>query len=93
MANSSLTQQLQTLFSQTGEAHHQAFLASDGADPEWPIWYADYLHSKLGDLLKVTMTKSELVYLLVLADKRQKLDAPGGNWAYYYARFFARRYR
>ena len=26
---------------QTGQAHHKAFEATDGADPDWPIWYAE----------------------------------------------------
>ncbi len=93
MTDVGLNQQLQSLFSETGHAHHQAYLASDGADPDWPLWYADYLHARLTDLLKITLTKSELVYLLVLADKKLKLDAPGADWVHFYARFFMRRYR
>jgi hypothetical protein len=85
--------ELQVLFDAAGHVHHQAFQATDGADPEWPLWYADYLHAKLSNLLGITLTKSELVYLLVLADKRQKLDAPRADWARYYARFFLSRYR
>jgi hypothetical protein len=85
--------QLQVLFEAAGNGHHQAFQATDGADPEWPLWYADYLHSKLSNLLGITLTKSELTYLLVLADKRLKLDAPGADWTRYYARFFLSRYR
>ena len=39
--------QLAELFKQTGEAHHQAFLETDGEDPEWAIWYAGYLQDRL----------------------------------------------
>ena len=31
------------LLLEAGRAHHAAFAATDGADPDWSIWYADYL--------------------------------------------------
>jgi hypothetical protein len=46
----------------------------------------------LGEVLSASFTKSELVYLFVLADKEQMLRAPGADWAGYYARFFAERF-
>ena len=84
--------ELVALFQQAGTAHHQAYAASDGADPEWPLWYADFLKEKLAGLLGATFTKSELVYLLVRVSNEQPLDAPGADWARYYARFFIRHY-
>ena len=42
-----LTRQLEELFREASEAHHQAYIETDGADPEWPLWYADYLRDKL----------------------------------------------
>src|SRR3954471_10797358 len=42
-----LGRQLEGLFHEVGEAHHQAYIETDGADPEWPLWYADYLRDKL----------------------------------------------
>ena len=85
-------QSLVNLFIETGRAHHQAFLDSDGFDPEWPLWYADYLKGRLATLLEASLTKSELVYLLVSVDREQAAEAPGVNWAKYYARFFIDRY-
>jgi hypothetical protein len=87
-----LTQRLAALFRETGRAHHQAFIQTAGEDPEWPLWYADYLQEKLGKLLSAKFTKSELIYLLVTAAGEQTLNAPGADWAQYYARFFTRRY-
>ena len=43
MVDKKLAQQLEELLRETGEAHHQAYIETDGADPEWPLWYADYL--------------------------------------------------
>jgi hypothetical protein len=81
-----LAGQLEELFRETGEAHHQAYIETDGADPEWPLWYADYLQERLGLLLDASFTKSELVYLLIWVATEQPLSAPGANWARYYAR-------
>jgi hypothetical protein len=84
--------QLEGLLREVGEAHHQAYIETDGADPEWPLWYADYLRERLGALLEASFTKSELVHMLVLVANEQTLKAPGANWARYYARFFITRY-
>ena len=92
MPNPDLPQQLSDLFMQTGHAHHQAFIEVDGNDPDWPLWYADHLRKPLGKHLNAEFTKSELVYLLVLADKEHPLEAPGSPWPNYYARFFIERY-
>jgi hypothetical protein len=92
MAGTDLAQQLEELFRETGEAHHQAYIETDGADPEWPLWYADYLRERLGALLDASFTRSQLVYLLILVASEQPLNAPGANWARYYARFFIERY-
>lgn len=92
MTEMDLARQLEELFHEVGAAHHQAYLETDGADPEWPLWYADYLRDKLGSLLDASFTKSELVYLLVLLSHEQPLSAPGANWARYYAKFFIRLY-
>ena len=42
MMEMDLAGQLENLFHEVGEAHHQAYIETDGADPEWPLWYADY---------------------------------------------------
>jgi hypothetical protein len=93
MTETDLARQLEDLFHEVGEAHHQAYIETDGVDPEWPLWYADYLHEKLGDLLDASFTRSELVYLLVLVANEQPLRAPGANWERYYARFFIGLYK
>ena len=87
-----LVQRLSELFKETGQAHHQAFIEVDGDDPDWPLWYAEHLHEPLGEYLSATLTRAELVYLLVLADKEHNLRAPGAQWPRYFARFFIERY-
>jgi hypothetical protein len=92
MENKELAQQLIDLFQAAFDAHKQAYIETNGLDPEWPLWYADYLRVSLAKLLKAQFTKSDLVYLIVLADKEQRLCAPGADWTRYYARFFLERY-
>lgn len=84
--------QLKELFKETGEAHHEAFIDVDGADDEWPSWYAEHMHKRLCALLRAEFTRSELIYLLVLADRERGLRAPGAEWTAYYGRFFLARY-
>lgn len=85
-------QQLENLFREAGKAHHQAYKEMDGADPDWPIWYAGYLRDKLADLLGASFTKSELVYLLISLDREVQRVAPGANWQAFYARALLERY-
>lgn len=92
MTDTGLRKQLSELIHEAGEAHHKAFIATDGVDPDWPLWYADYLLEKFHKLLGASFTKSELTYLLVLMDKEQARHAPGANWPKYYAKFLVDRY-
>ena len=92
MSELDLAGRLEDLFRETGEAHHQAYIETDGADPEWPLWYAGYLRERLAPLLDASFTKSELVYLLLWVANEQALNAPGADWARYYAEFYMQRY-
>ncbi len=51
-----------------------------------------FLMNRLTKRLKAKFTKSELVYLLVAADREQEFRAPGADWPGYYAKFFYDRY-
>ena len=80
------------LFAETGPAHHRAYSAGNGADPEWPLWYAEYLQARLNELLGAALTRSELTYLLVLVEKERQAAAAAAAWTDYYADFFIDRY-
>lgn len=92
MAEIDIAQELEDLFRKTGSAHNKAFIKTNGEDPDWPLWYADYLLEKLGKLLNAKFTKSELVYLLVMVEKEREMMAPGADWVVYYTNFFNERY-
>jgi len=94
MSNSKekLIEELANLLNETAEAHHKAFAATDGVDDEWPIWYAVYLLDKMRTMLNSKFTKSELIYILVSAEKENGLLAPGAYWPRFYANFIVSRY-
>jgi hypothetical protein len=79
--------ELATLLQETGKAHHQAFIATNGFDPEWPLWYAEYLEDKLPIHLGRDLTRSEIVYNLIAAQRALEDDESAEPWPQYYARF------
>jgi hypothetical protein len=93
MPDADLLTKVASLLHQTAEDHHVAFKATDGADPDWSIWYAGHLLENGFDaMLGATLLKSDLIYLLVSVDKEMQARAPGGRWERYYAKFFIERY-
>jgi NAD(P)H-hydrate epimerase len=74
---------LAALVQECGEAHHKAYAESDGADPDWALWYAPWLQARSEELSG--RTRSELTYLLVKADKA-RADAGDEPWPELFAR-------
>jgi len=70
---------------ETASAHHQAFLDTDGADPEWPLWYATRLAERLPAVSGFVGTRSELVYWLVRLDREYQDTDSTIPWARFYA--------
>jgi hypothetical protein len=77
---------------ETGKSHHHAFMKTEGVDPEWPLWYADYIQGQLGKLLQAELTKSEIIYLLLLFEEKRTEEAPESKWTEYYAKKLVDRY-
>lgn len=92
MDGSALIKTISDCLIETAEAHHKAFAATEGEDPDWPLWYSDHLHERMCNLLKAKFTKSELIYMLVMADKKMGLHAPGAYWPSFCARLFVQEY-
>lgn len=80
------------LMKETGEAHHEAYIETDGYHPDWPLWYAEQMLEPLNALLNASMTRSELVYLLIKLDIDRRTEAPGAEWTTYNARVLAGLY-
>lgn len=88
MDNGQLRAGLVEQFRQVGSAHHHAYIPTNGDDPEWPLWYAEYLQNDLQALIGKEMTRSELVYWMVRLHKEHQAHAPYSPWLEYYADYF-----
>jgi NAD(P)H-hydrate epimerase len=71
---------VEELLRETAAAHHEAFLATDGADPEWPLWYATYLAERLPAVSSFMGTRSDLVYWLVRLDSEYQSSDSAIPW-------------
>jgi hypothetical protein len=76
------------LLLETGRAHHQAFLATDGVDPGWPQWYADHMVPRLRDRLGAVITADRVAAWLERADQEHRRQGAGVPWADFYAARF-----
>jgi hypothetical protein len=70
------------LLSEVAQTHHRVYQFSDGADPDWASWYADWLirRSPFAELFGRTPVPSELVWLLVELDRRYTVERPDDPW-------------
>jgi hypothetical protein len=76
-----------------GRAHHEAFIETDGDDPEWAEWYADHLLEDLSNALGVALTANELATTLSELARQHGDESPDELWHGYYARELLARYR
>jgi hypothetical protein len=83
--------QLTEMLEEAGQRHHEAFATANGADPEWPAWYAPYLQQRLWGHVDPLPTRSELIYLLIGAEREHRAASPDTAWAPFYAEFMLRR--
>lgn len=76
---------LAALLREAGRAHHNAFLATDGDDADWPLWYANFIQQPLREQLGIEYTRSRLVYCLINADYEHQAQSPDSDWSTFYA--------
>jgi hypothetical protein len=79
---------LAELFGAAGSAHHHAFAATNGDDPDWPVWYADYLAPRLSALLGRPLQSRMLAADLRTVDAEHRAQAPKADWTEFYADWF-----
>jgi len=78
--------QLAELLREAGNAHHDAFAAADGADAEWPTWYAEYLAPRLRDVLGRSVSSIELAERLREWHGEHERSRSAEPWPDFYAR-------
>ena len=85
-------QQLADLFRETGLAHHRAFASTNGDDPDWPDWYAQYLLPRLQELLGRPFDLQTVARDLRAMDADHRGTGAREPWPEFYARSFPGRY-
>lgn len=82
------------LLHEAAETHHVVYRITDGDDPDWASWYADWLldHSELPDLLGARPVRSHLVHALVELDRAYVTSSPGEAWEDWYAERLAEQF-
>ena len=83
--NTELRDGIGQLLLDTGHAHHKAFEVTDGADPEWPIWYAEYTKETFAEQFGMYFSQSQLIYCLMNASYEHEARAPDTEWPEFYA--------
>jgi len=83
--------ELARLFREAGAAHHQAFLDTNGDDPDWPHWYALYLGPKLRALFGLSVSLEELARLLMALEAERMRQKPAADWPTFYADYLLSR--
>jgi hypothetical protein len=75
------------LLHEAAETHHTVYRITDGDDPDWASWYADWLLdlSELPDVLGVRPVRSHLVHALVELDRGYGAESPHERWEDWYA--------
>ena len=88
------------LLKQVGPAHHAAFAVTDGADEEWPAWYAAWMLERLPNQNPANqdppnqnpfIDESRLAGLLEAAAEAHKTSGSKEEWPDFYARFITDR--
>lgn len=86
------TEKISALLHEASETHHTVYRITDGEDPDWASWYADWLidHSELPDLLGGAPVRSQLVAELVALGGEFGAEE---NWEDSYAARLVERFR
>ena len=78
---------LSGLLHEAAETHHLVYRITDGDDPDWASWYANWLLdlSEMPEILGTRPVRSELVFMLVKLDKEFTSQGERGRWEDHYA--------
>ena len=81
------TDRIATVLHEAAETHHTVYRITDGEDPDWASWYADWLLtlSELPKLLGWMPVRSQLVHALVQLDRDYVDAGTDDGWESWYA--------
>jgi hypothetical protein len=88
------TTQIAELLHKAAETHHVVYRITDGGDPDWASWYADWLLdlSELPELLGARPVRSHLVHALVELDRSYVTERATERWEDWYAARLTERF-
>ena len=88
------TEGIADVLHEAAETHHVVWRITDGDDPDWASWYADWLLdlSELPALLGVKPVRSHLVHALVQANIDFAAAGSEERWETVYARGLSERF-
>jgi len=94
MTSEELTSRIAALLHEAAETHHIVYRITDGDDPDWASFYADWLLrlSELPALMGATPVRSHLVAALVMLDEEHAASGAPGRWEDFYAQALIRRF-
>ena len=80
-------EKVSALLHEVAETHHVVYRITDGEDPDWASFYADWLldHSELPEILGESPVRSQLVHALVQLDRDFVAGGIEGRWEDWYA--------
>ena len=84
---------LAELLHEAAETHHVVYQITDGDDPDWASWYADWLLdlSELPELRGARPVRSHLVHALVELDREFTAAGSEERWEHWYSARLAGR--
>lgn len=87
MADADAVSRVASLLHEAAETHHTVFRITDGDDPDWASWYADWLLdlSELPEVLGTRPVRSHLVHALVQLDRMFVESQTSERWEDWYA--------
>jgi hypothetical protein len=87
------TAKIAELLHEAAETHHLVYRITDGDDPDWASWYANWLLdlSELTGLLGSAQVRSHLVHALVQLDRDYRAASSDERWEDWYAARLADR--
>lgn len=90
---SDTARRIASLLHEAAETHHVVYRITDGDDPDWASWYANWLLdlSELPELLGERPVRSHLVHALVELDRAYTSEGPEERWEDWYAARLAGR--
>jgi hypothetical protein len=94
MFSSEILGRIAELLHEAAETHHVVYRITDGDDPDWASWYAEWLLdlSELPDVLGARPVRSHLVHALVELDRLYAEESPDERWEDWYATRLAERF-